>query len=55
MVVKKDIEKLVVQNKKNHFKTHWKDAQFYHSTKYSGKIRHNEILLWRSAAFLTAM
>ncbi len=52
MVEKKDIEKLVVQKKKSNLKNHWKDSQSYNSTKYSGEIRQNEILLWRSAHFI---
>lgn len=52
MVEKKDIEKLIVQNKKSNLKNHWNDAFFYNSTKYSGEIKPNELLIWRSAHFL---
>tara|TARA_B110000114_G_C14912287_1_gene325072 strand:- start:39 stop:737 length:699 start_codon:yes stop_codon:yes gene_type:complete len=49
---KKDIEKLIVQNKKSNLKNHWNDAFFYNSTKYSGEIKSNELLIWRSSHFL---
>ncbi|WP_347922720.1 hypothetical protein [Pontimicrobium sp. SW4] len=52
MVEKKDIEKLIVQNKKSTLKNHWNDAFFYNTTKYSGEIKSNELLIWRSAHFL---
>jgi hypothetical protein len=52
MVEKKDIEKLIVQNKKSTLKNHWNDAFFYNTTKYSGEIKTNELLIWRSAHFL---
>jgi len=52
MVNKKDIEKLVVQNKKSNLVTHWKDSQSYNNIKYSGEIRKNEVLLWRSTYFM---
>jgi uncharacterized membrane protein (DUF106 family) len=52
MVEKKDIEKLIIQNKKSTLKNHWNDAFFYNTTKYSGEIKPNEILIWRSAHFL---
>jgi hypothetical protein len=52
MVEKKDIEKLIIQNKKSTLKNHWNDAFFYNTTKYSGEIRPNELLIWRSAHFL---
>ncbi|WP_308993984.1 hypothetical protein QLS71_013960 [Mariniflexile litorale] len=52
MVEKKDIEKLIIQNKKSTLKNHWNDAFFYNTTKYSGEIKQNELLLWRSSHFL---
>ncbi|MFG6685140.1 hypothetical protein ACGK9U_01055 [Mariniflexile sp. HNIBRBA6329] len=52
MVDKKDIEKLIVQNKKSTLKNHWNDAFFYNTTKYSGEIKPNELLIWRSSHFL---
>ena len=52
MVEKKDIEKLIIQNKKSTLKNHWNDAFFYNTTKYSGEIKQNELLIWRSAHFL---
>ena len=52
MVEKKDIEKLIIQNKKSTLKNHWNDAFFYNTTKYSGEIKPNELLIWRSAHFL---
>ena len=52
MVEKKDIEKLIVQNKKSTLKNHWNDAFFYNTTKYSGEIKPNEVLIWRSSHFL---
>ena len=52
MINKKDILKLVVQNKKSNLKNHWEDSQSYNTTKYSGEIRPSEILLWRSSLFL---
>lgn len=52
MVKKKDIEKLIIQNKESSLKNHWKDVYFYNTTKYSGEIRENEILIWRSSHFL---
>ena len=52
MVKRKDIEKLIIQNKKSNLKNHWNDAFFKNSIKYSGEIRPNEILLWRSSHFL---
>jgi hypothetical protein len=52
MVEKKDIEKLILQNKKSTLKNHWNDAFFYNTTKYSGEIKPNELLIWRSAHFL---
>lgn len=52
MVEKKDIEKLIIQNKKSTLKNHWNDTFFYNTTKYSGEIKPNELLIWRSAHFL---
>jgi len=52
MVEKKDIEKLIIQNKKSTLKNHRNDAFFYNTTKYSGEIKPNELLIWRSAHFL---
>jgi len=52
MIYKKDIEQLITQHKKSNLLNHWKEAQSYNTTKYSGEIRQNEILLWRSAHFL---
>ena len=52
MVEKKDIEKLIIQNKKSTLKNHWNDAFFYNTTKYSGEIKSNELLIWRSSYFL---
>jgi len=52
MVDKKDIEKLIIQNKKSNLITHFKDSQSYNTTKYSGEIRNKEILIWRSAYFI---
>ena len=52
MVEKKDIEKLIVQNKKSNLKNHWNDAFFYNTIKYSGEIKPNELLIWRSSHFL---
>lgn len=52
MVDKKDIEKLIIQNKKSNLINHFKDSQSYNTTKYSGEIRNNEILIWRSAYFI---
>ena len=52
MVDKKEVEKLVVENKKSSLKNHWDDSFFYNITKYSGEIRPNEILIWRSSHFL---
>jgi len=52
MVEKKDIEKLIIQNKKSTLKNHWNDAFFYNTTKYSGEIKPNKLLIWRSAHFL---
>ncbi|MGG5487512.1 hypothetical protein [Gaetbulibacter sp. PBL-D1] len=52
MAEKKNIEKLIVQNKKSNLKNHWNDAFFYNTTKYSGEIKPNELLIWRSSHFL---
>ncbi|MBR9847753.1 MAG: hypothetical protein GYB35_17410 [Algicola sp.] len=52
MVKKKDIEKLIVQNKKSNLTNHWNDAFHYNTTKYSGEIKRNELLIWRSSHFL---
>ncbi|GAA0872180.1 hypothetical protein GCM10009117_13270 [Gangjinia marincola] len=52
MAEKKDIEKLIVHNKKSNLKNHWNDAFFYNTTKYSGEIKPNELLIWRSSYFL---
>ena len=52
MINKNDIEKLIVQHKKSNLKSHWSDAFFYNTAKYSGEVKPNEILLWRSAHFL---
>lgn len=52
MIEKKDIEKLIVQHKKSNINNHWTDSFFYNATKYSGEVRENEILLWRSDLFL---
>ena len=52
MAEKKNIEKLIVQNKKSNLKNHWNDAFFYNTTKYSGEIKTNELLIWRSSHFL---
>ncbi|MCK8520416.1 hypothetical protein M0D21_02490 [Aquimarina sp. D1M17] len=55
MAGKKDIEKLIIQNKKSNLKNHWNDAFFYNTTKYSGEIKQNEILIWRSSRFLRSV
>ncbi|MEZ4797889.1 MAG: hypothetical protein R2785_12065 [Flavobacteriaceae bacterium] len=52
MIERNDIEKLIVEHKKSNLKNHWDDAFFYNTVKYSGEIKPNEILLWRSAYFL---
>ena len=52
MVTRKDIEQLIVENKISNLKTHFKDMLFYNTVKYSGEIRSDEILLWRSSYFL---
>jgi len=52
MVEKKDIEKLIIQSKTSNLKNHWKDSFFYNTTKYSGEIKHNKLLIWRSSHFL---
>lgn len=52
MVEKKFIEKLITQHKKSTLINHWKDAFFYNTTKYSGEIKADELLLWRSSAHL---
>lgn len=52
MIQKKDIEKLVIQNKKSTLKNHWYDSIAYNTTKYSGEIKPKEILLWKSSHFL---
>ena len=52
VIERKDIEKLIVQHKKSNLKNHWNDSFFYNTTKYSGELKSNEILLWRSAHFL---
>lgn len=52
MINKNDIKKLVIEHKKSTLKNHWKDAFFSNTIKYSGEIRSNEILLWRSSEFL---
>ncbi|WP_026715171.1 hypothetical protein [Flavobacterium daejeonense] len=52
MINKSDIKKLIIENKKSNLKNHWKDAFFCNTTKYSGEIKSNEILLWRSSEFL---
>ena len=54
MVEKKDVEKLIVQNKKSNLKNHWNDSFHYNTTKYSGEIKQNEILVWSSSHFLRA-
>ncbi|REE07620.1 hypothetical protein DFQ09_1186 [Winogradskyella pacifica] len=55
MVEKKDIEKLIIQNKKSTLKNHWNDSFSYNTTKYSGEIKPNEILIWRSSQFLRSV
>lgn len=52
MVKKDDLKKLIIENKKSTLKNHWKDAFFCNTTKYSGEIRSNELLLWRSSEYL---
>jgi len=52
MLEKKDLEKLVIQNKKSSLKNHWNDSFSINRTKYSGEIRKDEILLWSSSFFL---
>ncbi|REE08226.1 hypothetical protein DFQ09_108102 [Winogradskyella pacifica] len=52
MVEKKDIEKLIIQNKKSTLKNHWNDVFIFNTTKYSGEIKPNELLIWRSVHFL---
>ena len=52
MIERNDIEKLIVEHKKSNLKNHWDDAFFYNAAKYSGEVKPNEILLWRSAYFL---
>lgn len=52
MIEKKDIEKLIITKKKNNLINHWKDAFITNTTKYSGEVLENEILLWRSSRHL---
>ncbi len=52
MIEKTDIEELVLENKKSTLGTHFNDAFFYNTLKYSGEIRKNEILLWTSSYWL---
>ena len=52
MLEKKDIEKLIIQNKKSNLINHFNDALIYNTTKYSGEIKPNELLIWRSSHFL---
>ncbi len=52
MIEKTDIEELVLENKKSTLGTHFYDAFFYNTLKYSGEIRKNEILLWTSSFWL---
>ncbi|SFS96552.1 hypothetical protein SAMN04487906_2380 [Zhouia amylolytica] len=52
MVEKKEIEKLIIQNKKSNLKNHLNDAFFYNTIKYSGEIKPNELLIWRSSHFI---
>ncbi|RVT71092.1 hypothetical protein EOD40_17645 [Flavobacterium sufflavum] len=52
MVKKDDLKKLIIENKKSTLKNHWKDTFFCNKIKYSGEIRPNEILLWRSSEYL---
>ena len=52
MIEKKNIETLIIQNKKSNLKNHWYDAYSYNKIKYSGEIRPNELHIWRSSHFL---
>ncbi|UII74455.1 hypothetical protein LV716_09265 [Flagellimonas sp. HMM57] len=52
MIEKKDVEKLVLEDKSSTLGTHFRDAFFYNTLKYSGEIRKNEILLWTSSYWL---
>ena len=52
MASKKDIERLIVQNKKSNLKNHRNDAFLQNTTKYSGEIKPRELLIWRSSHFL---
>ena len=49
---KSDIEELILEKKKSTLGTHFNDAFFYNTLKYSGEIRKNEILLWTSSYWL---
>ncbi len=49
MAQKKDIQKLIIQHKKSTLKNHWNDVFFYNTTKYSGEVKPNALLIWRSA------
>lgn len=52
MIAKKDLEKLIIQHKKSNLQNHFNDAFSYNTTKYSGEITPNELLIWRSSRFL---
>ena len=52
MIEKTDIEELVLENKKSTLSTHFNDALFYNTLKYSGEIKKDEILIWTSSFWL---
>ena len=52
MLRKKDIETLIAEEKESKLATHFYDALTYNTTKYSGEVRKDEILLWSSSYWL---
>ena len=52
MLQKKDIETLIAEEKESNLATHFYDALTYNTTKYSGEVRKDEILLWSSSFWL---
>lgn len=52
MITKKEIEKLIIRRKKSDLKNHFYTMLDYNSATYSGDIRNNEILLWKSTSFM---
>lgn len=55
MVTKQEIEQLVIKQKESNLKNHFHTAWNRDSTTYTGEIKKNVILLWKSSSFMRSI